>query len=181
MYGLMLPDTSSTSESSMKDGHAGGLGGGGAPGGDGGTPGERLAGQTLHATGQLARWPQSVYCVHPGSLAAHQTQSLAGSPLAYQLALSSQQRRPQSPQSVAKSQSEYSAPAPPSSHQPSAAYVHVSEQSCGVVAPSQSGGGDAGGNGGDGGEGSAGGRFVTRSQNLPFVEKWACRAARVGV
>ena len=56
-----------------------------------------------------------MYSVHPGSLVVHHAQSYVGSPFAYHVALFSQQRLPQSAQSDAQLQSEYSAPMPPSS------------------------------------------------------------------
>ena len=69
---------------------------------------------------------------------------------------------PQSVQSVPRLQTEFSAPGPPSSHQPSEAKLHVSVQACAVcsrrplirslsVLPSLEGGGKYGGEGSGGG------------------------------
>ena len=58
-------------------------------------------------------------------------------------------RGPQSVQSVPRVQSEYSAPAPPSSQRPSEAKLHVSEQVC-ALEESDGEGGDGDGGGGDG-------------------------------
>jgi len=66
-------------------------------------------------------------------LVVHHAQSYVGSPFAYHVALSSQQRLPQSAQSDAQLQSEYSAPMPPSSQMSSDAYVQLSEQNSGAA------------------------------------------------